>query len=89
MYSRSTFNITFEQLDLNENGKIDPGEIDESLEDQIKHRSIKGNINHSRIKLINLSSSYQLSTVLIHSLNFCIFIILEEKKRMALLPIKA
>ena len=53
MYSRGTFNITFEQLDLNENGKIDPGEIDESLEDQIKHRSIKGNFKYSKMKLIS------------------------------------
>ena len=53
MYSQGTFNITFEQLDLNENGKIDPGEIDESLEDQIKHRSIKGNFNYSKMELIN------------------------------------
>ena len=45
MYTRGTFKIRFEQLDLNENGKIDPGEIDESLEDQIKLRSIKDNFN--------------------------------------------
>jgi len=41
MYSQATFSIMFEQLDLNENGKIDPHEIDESLEDQIKPRAIK------------------------------------------------
>ena len=29
-------NTTFTQLDLNKNGKIDPVEIDESLEEQIK-----------------------------------------------------
>ena len=45
MYSQGTFNITFEQLDLNENGKIDPGEIDESLEDQINLQSIKDNFS--------------------------------------------
>ena len=56
MYSRATFSIMFEQLDLNENGKIDPHEIDESLEDQIKPRAIKGNLNHSKIELIVLSS---------------------------------
>ena len=50
MYSSGTFNITFEQLDLNENGKIDPGEIDESLEDQIMHSSMKGNNNYSKMK---------------------------------------
>merc|ERR1719167_774464 len=41
MYSQATFSIMFEQLDLNENGKIDPHEIDESLEDQIKPKVIK------------------------------------------------
>jgi len=41
MYSRATFSIMFEKLDLNKNGKIDPREIDESLEDQIKPRIIK------------------------------------------------
>ena len=56
MYSRATFSIMFEQLDLNENGKIDPHEIDESLEDQIKPRAIKGNLNHNKMKLIVLSS---------------------------------
>ena len=43
MYSRATFSIIFEQLDLNENGKIDPQEIDETLEDQIKPSIVKGN----------------------------------------------
>ena len=62
MYSQGTFNITFEQLDTNKNGRIDPGEIDESLKDQIKHRSIKGNCNYSKMKLINLSSSYKLKS---------------------------
>ena len=56
MYSHATFSIMFEQLDLNENGKIDPHEIDESLEDQIKPRAIKGNLNHNMMKLIVLSS---------------------------------
>ena len=56
MYSRATFSIMFEHLDLNENGKIDPHEIDESLEDQIKPRPIKGNLNHNMMKLIVLSS---------------------------------
>ena len=58
MYSRATFSTMFEQLDLNENGKIDPQEIDESLKDQIKPSIIKGNLNHSRVKLIVLSSLY-------------------------------
>ena len=49
VYSRGTFNITFEQLDLNENGKIDPAE-NESLEDQIMHSSMKGNNNYSKMK---------------------------------------
>ena len=56
MYSRATFSIMFEQLDLNKNGKIDPYEIDESLEDYIKPSAIKGNLNHSKMKLILLSS---------------------------------
>ena len=56
MYSQATFSIMFEQLDLNENGKIDPHEIDESLEDQIKPRPIKGNLNHNMMKWIVLSS---------------------------------
>ena len=56
MYSQATFSIMFEQLDLNENGKIDPHEIGESLEDQIKPRPIKGNLNHNMMKLIVLSS---------------------------------
>ena len=40
MYSDATFSSMFEQLDLNKNGKIDPREIDESLEGQIKPRVI-------------------------------------------------
>ena len=36
MYSDATFSSMFEQLDLNKNGKIDPLEIDDTLEDQIK-----------------------------------------------------
>ena len=58
MYSRATFSIMFEKLDLNKNGKIDPREIDESLEDQIKPRIIKGNLNHIKMKLIVLSSLF-------------------------------
>ena len=58
MYSQATFSIMFEQLDLNENGKIDPHEIGESLEDQINSSAIKGNLNHNRMKLIVQSSFY-------------------------------
>ena len=72
----------FEKLDLNKNGKIDPREIDESLEDQIKPRIIKGNLNHIKMKLIVLSSLFNISQVSTHCLNFYIFIISEAKKNM-------
>ena len=48
MYSHGTFSSIFEQLDLNKNGKIEPREIDDTLEGQIKPGKIKG-INFSKI----------------------------------------
>ena len=49
MYSQGTFSSIFEQLDLNKNGKIEPREIDDTLEGQIKPRKVKGNFNLSKI----------------------------------------
>jgi len=49
MYSHGTFSSIFEQLDLNKNGKIEPREIDDTLEGQIKPRKVK---EHSKKKMV-------------------------------------
>ena len=49
IYSHGNFSSIFEQLDLNKNGKIDPREIDETLEDQNKPRKINGNFNFGKV----------------------------------------